>query len=256
MSVIEDFVLRGLNLVVRGVFEVLDVVGVERRHGRQEIRPEARAAVENLKFAKPAFEPFPPAAERLVDRLGQGGQPALEDRQREPNRPGVFVVFQGVGPVELLANVVCDRLVEMGLRIGKLVGDRQDRVEQVREANSLSFGDQAKERPVAIEAPGAAEFHNLDPRLVVAVEQLVGHLASRRLVGQLDRLRAEPLHADHRDQRVGQDAAHRRVGEQVIEFGHPGTSQCGPWTRAARYPSADRGLMVACPSPALCRSVP
>ena len=53
-----------------------------------------------------------------------------------------------------------------------------------------------------------------------AVEQLVGDLAGGRLVGQLERLGAEPLHADDRDQRVGQDAADGGVGLEIFEADH------------------------------------
>ena len=79
--------------------------------------------------------------------------------------------------------------------------DRQHRVEEVREADALRLGDQPEQRAVAVEAPRPALLDDLEARLVVAVEQLVRDLAGRVLVGQLERLGAEPLHADDRDQR-------------------------------------------------------
>ena len=55
--------------------------------------------------------------------------------------------------------------------------DGEHRVEEVREADALRLGDEAEERAVAVEAPGAALLDDLEPRLVVAVEELVGHAA-------------------------------------------------------------------------------
>ena len=57
--------------------------------------------------------------------------------------------------------------------------DRQHRIEQVGEADALRLGDQPEERAVAIEAPGPPLLHDLEARLVVAVEQLVRDLAGR-----------------------------------------------------------------------------
>ena len=98
--------------------------------------------------------------------------------------------------------------------------DREHRVEEVGEADALRLGDQAEERAVAVEAPGPALLDDLEPRLVVAVEQLVGDLAGRVLVGQLERLRAEPLHADDGDQGIREDAADGGVGLEVFEAAH------------------------------------
>jgi len=77
----------------------------------------------------------------------------------------------------------------------------------VREADALRLGDQAEERAVAIEAPRPALLHDLESRLVMPVQQFVGHLTGGRLVGELDGFGAEPLHADDGDGAVGQDAA-------------------------------------------------
>ena len=102
--------------------------------------------------------------------------------------------------------------------------DGQHRVEEVRQADALRLGDQPEEGAVAVEAPGPALLDDLEARLVVAVEQLVGDLAGGRLVGQLERLGAEPLHADDRDEAVRQDAADGGVGLEVFE-GH----DCSCW---------------------------
>ena len=98
---------------------------------------------------------------------------------------------------------------------------RQHRVEQVRQPDALRLGDQAEERAVAVEAPGAAVLDDLKACLVVAIQQLIRHPAGRRLVRELQRLRAEPLDTDHRHQGIGQYPAHRRVRLQLFELAHP-----------------------------------
>ena len=80
------------------------------------------AALEQLQLAQPALQPLAAAAQRLVDRLGRGGEAALQDREREADRARALVVLQRLGAVELLAHVVGDRLVELRLGVGELVG--------------------------------------------------------------------------------------------------------------------------------------
>ena len=57
--------------------------------------------------------------------------------------------------------------------------------------------------PSAVEAPRPSLGDNLEPGFVVTVEQLVGDRAGRRLVGELERRGAEPLHADDGDRPSG-----------------------------------------------------
>ena len=111
--------------------------------------------------------------------------------------------------------------------------DRQQRVEQVREADALRFGHQPEQRAVAVEAPRPPLDDDLEPGLVVAVEQFVGDRAGRRLVGQLERFRAEPLHADDRDQAVGMHAADGATGLQVFKL-HDSPVQAGFRWRAPK----------------------
>ena len=68
------------------------------------------AALEQLHLAEAALEPFPAAPERLVDRLGRGREPPLQDGEREADRAGPLVVLERVGAVELLADVLGDVL--------------------------------------------------------------------------------------------------------------------------------------------------
>ena len=94
----------------------------------------------------------------------------------------------------------------------------EHRVEEMREADTLGLGDQAEEGAVAVEAPRPADLDDLQLGLVVSVQKLVGHLAGGRLVGQLERFGAEPLHADDRREAVGQNAAYGGVGLEVFEL--------------------------------------
>ena len=67
-------------------------------------------------------------------------------------------------------DLVRQRLDERGV-------DGQHRIEEVRQADAVRLGDQPEQRAVAVEAPGPALLDDLEPGLVVAVEQLVGDLA-------------------------------------------------------------------------------
>ncbi len=104
--------------------------------------------------------------------------------------------------------------------------DRQQRVEQVREADALGFGHEPEQGAVAVEAPRPPLGNDLEPVLVVAVEQLVGDRAARRLVRQLERLRAEPLHADDRHRAVGVDALDAAARPQVFESHRGNRNSC------------------------------
>src|SRR5712692_4977016 len=93
----------------------------------------------------------------------------------------------------------------------------------------MRFRDEAEQMPVAVEAPGPAVLHDLEARLVMAIEQLVGDAAGRRLIGQLQSLGAKPLYADDRDDLVRQNASDGGGGLEVFEAGHGlfvGTISC------------------------------
>ena len=115
--------------------------------------------------------------------------------------------------------------VDRGDLMGQRLDDRgmhgEHRVEEMREADSLRLGDQTEQRAVSVEAPWPADFDDLEPGFVVTVQKLIGDLSGRRLVRQLERFRAEPLHAHHRDEAVGQDAAHRGVGLEIFQLHAP-----------------------------------
>ena len=94
--------------------------------GKAGIRGKAclRAALEKLLLAEPFFEPFPATTKGLVNGLRRRSQPPLQDRQREADRAFAAFVLQGLGPVEFLADVIGDLLVEVGFGIGQVIVHR------------------------------------------------------------------------------------------------------------------------------------
>jgi hypothetical protein len=98
------------------------------------------------------------------------------------------------------------------------------RIEEAREPDAVRFGDQSKEGPVAIEAPGAARPDHFETGLVVPVEKLVSHAACWVFIGELEGFGAEPLDVDDRDGGVQKDAADGGRGEEGFELGHPTTT--------------------------------
>jgi hypothetical protein len=96
--------------------------------------------------------------------------------------------------------------------------DGQDRVEQVRQANAVRFGDEAKQRAVAVEAPRPPLLEHLEPRFVVPVEDLLRDPPVRRAVDEGERVRAVPLHAHDGHRAVGQKAPDGGVRAEVFEL--------------------------------------
>ena len=92
--------------------------------------------------------------------------------------------------------------------------------------------------PSPVEAPGPADLDDFQVGLVVTVQKLVGDLAGGRLVGQLQRFGAEPLHADDRGDALGQNAAYRSVGLEIFELHAVPTIVIAPhpFVRVARGP--------------------
>jgi hypothetical protein len=79
------------------------------------------------------------------------------------------------------------------------------------ETNAMRLGDEPKLVSVAVEAPGLTVSHDFDPWLVMPIEQLVCYLARRVLVCKFERFRAEPLDADHRNQRIWKNSLNGSV---------------------------------------------
>ncbi len=96
----------------------------------------------------------------------------------------------------------------------------EHRVKQVRQTDTMRLRNKSEQMPVAVEAPRAAVLHYLNARFVMAIKQLVSNTARWPLVGQLKRLGTKPLHADHRDDLIRQNASDCGGGLEVFEAGH------------------------------------
>jgi hypothetical protein len=96
----------------------------------------------------------------------------------------------------------------------------QHRVEEMRQTDAMRLRNQAEQMPVAVEAPRAAVLHDLEARLVMAIEQLVGNAARRSFISQLQSLGAKPLHADHRDDLLRQNSPDCGGWLEIFEAGH------------------------------------
>jgi hypothetical protein len=109
-------------------------------------------------------------------------------------------------------------LVRQRLDEGSVHGEH--RIEQIGQPDALGFGHQSEQMPVAVEAPGSSGLDDLDGRLAVPVEELVGHPSFAVLEGDLDGVGPEPLHADERHDAVGEDAPYGRVRLEIFEPCH------------------------------------
>ncbi len=109
---IEDLLFGGLDLIVRRVFEILHVFGVEHRSGGRKYAAGLSAALEHFQFAQSAFRPFATATQRLIYGLGGRSKPSLQNSERKTDSARALVVLERVGAVELLAHVVGNRLIK------------------------------------------------------------------------------------------------------------------------------------------------
>ena len=172
-----------------------------------------------------------PAVELVLPLLGEtagtddetplkvsSGNQLLDEQPRHDGLAGARVV----GEQEAQGLPRQHRFVDRGDLMRQRLDDRrvhgEHGVEEMGEADPLRLGDQAEQHAVSVEAPGPPDLDDLEPGLVVAVQELIGDPAGRRLAGQLQGFRAEPLDADHRNEAVGQNAAHRGIGPEVFEL--------------------------------------
>ena len=88
------------------------------------------------------------------------------------------------------------------------------------EPNSLRLGDSPEQRAVAVEAPGPSALDELEPGLVVAIQDLVRNLAGMCFVRELERLGAKPRDVDDNHECVRPDSPDRGIRLKVFEFDH------------------------------------
>ena len=225
-----------VEAAVRRLELVLDVLVAgelvepgDREVGLQE--PVAGARRLELVVGQDVERQVEPAVQLVLPLLGEAagtddqtalevsaGDQFLDEQPRHDGLAGAGVVGEQEAQGLPGQHGFVDRgdLVRQRLDDGRV--HREHGVEEMGEADPLRLGDEAEQRAVPVEAPGPSGLDDLQPGLVVTVQQLVGDLPGRRLVGQLQGFRAEPLHADHRDEAVGQNAAHRGVGPEIFEL--------------------------------------
>ena len=170
---IDDLLFGVFELGVRCVVEVVDVVGRKCRQAGIQVEADFGSALQQLLLAKPLFQAFAAALQGLVDRFGRRCQAALQDGEREADGSLPAFVFKGLGPVEFLADVVGDFLVEFGFSVRKGVVDRVGRpLREERRAVELEqlFLDQAAHHVAGVGNVNAVAELALE---AVAVEQ--GH---------------------------------------------------------------------------------
>jgi hypothetical protein len=94
------------------VFELVPLLLGQGGFARSVGQGDLGAALDRQLFPKPLLEPFPSAAQRLVDRLRRGGQSALQDRESKPHGASAPLTFQCVRTIELFAHVLGDAAVK------------------------------------------------------------------------------------------------------------------------------------------------
>jgi hypothetical protein len=110
---------------------------------------------------------------------------------------------------------------------------RENGVEEVREADPMRLRDEAKERPVPVEAPGAALLDDFETGFVAPVEDLLGDPPGGAAVDEGEGVGAVPLDVDDGDGGVGEDAADGGGGQEQFELRHAWEPERRPAARRA-----------------------
>lgn len=98
----------------------------------------------------------------------------------------------------------------------------------MRQPYPQSLGNQSKVRAVGVETPRPTFPDRLQAGLVVPIDEPVGDVARGCSVGQLDRVRAEPLRRDNGDIAVRSDPAHDGADRQVLKAHRDGALPASP----------------------------
>ena len=166
---------------------VLEVVGEQRRQPLLLRGHSQRSGAGVLAlFNDPVLEPLPASSERLVDRFGRGGEPALQHGEREADGVAAATLALGgepIGSVHLLADVLGDLVVEGHLVVGQLVLDgggsplREERLALEGEQTLLDHATHEVARVDGVDAVAEPAFE------AVAVEQRKEELEVLLLAG-------------------------------------------------------------------------
>ena len=115
---VHNLLLGRLQLDIGSVLDLFQVVGIEGRQAVGHLQVDFVPALEKLLFPEAFLKPLAAAAQRSKNRLGRGGEPALENRQGETDSSLAAFAFEGLAPVEFLADLLGDIPVELGFGIG------------------------------------------------------------------------------------------------------------------------------------------
>lgn len=101
-------------------------------------------------------------------------------------------------------HLAVDRRDLMRVRIDERGVNGEMRIEEMRQVNPAGFRYQAEESAVAVESPGLAGRDGFEPRLVVAVEELISGLARCVLKSDFDARGAPPFRLEDRNDGIGE----------------------------------------------------
>ena len=141
--------------------------------GGEDLEWQVEALVE---FVLPLLGEAPRTDHKAPLQIAAGDQ-LLDEEPSHDGLAGARIVGQEEAQRLARQHCVVDRRDLMRQRLDHRGVDRQDGIEQVCKPDAVRFGDEAEKRAVAIETPGATLFDHIEAGLIVAVEQLVRHLA-------------------------------------------------------------------------------
>ncbi len=95
---------------------------------------------------------------------------------------------------------------------------RQERVEKVRQSDSMGLGHQPVQSAIAVKAPGTALLDDFKSRLVFPVEKLLADPTIGGTVDQGQGIGSVPLNLDHGRMAIGEEAADDGVGAEIFEL--------------------------------------
>ena len=146
----------------------------------------------------------------------------LAEEPRHDRLAGARVVSQQVAQRLAREHLAVDRIDLVGQRIEVRGLHGQERIKQVGERDPLGLRHETEQRAVRIHRPRPPDLLDAQPRLVVAVEELLVRLAGRVIgVRERDGVRSVPLNVDDLYGAVGQNPSDKSTLGQVFK-----SSQC------------------------------
>src|SRR4029077_14855705 len=155
----------------------------------------------------------------LIDTLPAQRHSALRKADEKPGHDGLtrprIIGEQKAQRLTWEHDLVDGRdLVRQRFDEGSMYGEHW--IEQMCQTDTMRLRNKSKQMAVTVKAPRAAVLDYFEARLVMTIKQLVSNTARWPLVGQLKRLGTKPLHADHRDDLIRQNASDCGGGLEVF----------------------------------------